>query len=82
MKVKVYFTLNQYQQWKRGEEVTVNNLNQEIGKMPSDPKTDLYETKIEAFISEDEVLEVGVLISADDYKRNILFYEYTIKKKQ
>ena len=65
MKVKVYFTLNQYQQWKRGEEVTVNNLNQEIGKMPSDPKTDLYETKIEAFISEDEVLEVGVLISAE-----------------
>lgn len=82
MKIKVYFTLQQYQQWKKGEEVTVNNLSQEIGKMPSDPKTDLYETKIEGLVSEEEILNIGVLISADDYNRNILFYEYTIKKKQ
>lgn len=76
MQIKVYLRHEQYEKWLRGEEVRVNNLPQEKNGHPEE-----LEVKIEAWIKENELLEIEKASLQEHMGRITTYYWYTIKRE-
>lgn len=76
MKIKVYFTKEEFQKWKRGEEVRLNNLPES----KEEQKTGV-EVKMEAYIHEKELIDIEKETIPYEIGNKKTIYWYTVKRE-